>query len=74
MATLLESKPCFELPARPGRAMTRCECADLPFDEIAHRIRHEGQTLREMAARTGCGKTCTACVPDLEEYLATHKP
>jgi bacterioferritin-associated ferredoxin len=72
MATLVEPKPCFEALSRPGRAMTRCECAELPFDEIAHRMRHEGQTLAEMAKRTGCGQTCTACVPDLEEYLARH--
>jgi bacterioferritin-associated ferredoxin len=73
MATLLESKPSVEpLPCR-GRAMTRCECAELPFSEIAHRMRHEGQTLAEMAKRTGCGQTCTACLPDLEEYLASHR-
>jgi bacterioferritin-associated ferredoxin len=74
MATLLEPKPCCEAaPPRPGRAMTRCECADLPFAEIAHRMRHEGQTLAEMGRRTGCGQTCTACLPDLEEYLARHR-
>jgi NAD(P)H-nitrite reductase large subunit len=53
--------------------MTRCECAELPFEEIARRMTHEGQTLREMSARTGCGQTCTACLPDLEDFLARQR-
>ncbi|HET7291817.1 MAG TPA: (2Fe-2S)-binding protein [Vicinamibacteria bacterium] len=61
MSTLL--KALFE-----PRAMTRCECADLPFEEIRRRI-ERGQSFDEIAHRTGCGRTCTACVPDLQAFL-----
>jgi bacterioferritin-associated ferredoxin len=56
--------------ARPGRAMTRCECAGLAFAEVERRLRENGQSLDEMARRTGCAATCTACLPDLRAYLA----
>jgi bacterioferritin-associated ferredoxin len=65
MATLLKS--FFEAPA-----MTRCECADLPFDEIRKRLEN-GLSFDEIAKRTGCGQTCTACVPDLEAFLARQR-
>lgn len=52
-----------------SRPMTRCECAGTPFAEIARRLREEGATLDEICGRTGCGQTCTACLPDLELYL-----
>lgn len=64
MATLL--KAFFEPPG-----MTRCECADLPFEEIRKRV-ERGQSFDEIAHRTGCGRTCTACVPDLEAFLKKH--
>ena len=51
------------------KAMTRCECAETSFEEIARRIREDGLTLAECARRTGCGQTCTACLPDLQSYL-----
>jgi bacterioferritin-associated ferredoxin len=54
--------------------MTRCECADMAFAEVARRMREEGQSLGELFRRTGCGQTCTACVPDLESFLARHRP
>jgi NAD(P)H-nitrite reductase large subunit len=54
------------------RAMTRCECAEMSFHEIAHRLDAEGRTLDELARRTGCGRTCTACLPDLERFLASR--
>ena len=73
MATLVETPPLSEPAARPGRAMTRCECAELPFEEVARRIREDGVTLGELARRTGCGQTCTACVPDLEAFLARRR-
>lgn len=57
------------LPEPP--AMTRCECAGLSFDEVRKRLR-KGQSFDEIAHRTGCGQTCTACVPDLEKYLASR--
>ncbi len=65
MATLL--KALFEAPA-----MTRCECAELPFDEIKRRM-ERGQSFGEITQRTGCGQTCTACLPDLKAYLEKHR-
>jgi bacterioferritin-associated ferredoxin len=53
-------------------AMTRCECAELPFDEIARRLR-DGATLEEVQERTGCGRLCTACLPDLRAHLARRR-
>ena len=50
-------------------AMTRCECADLSFAEIARRVLDDGASFDELRARTGCGETCTACLPDLQLYL-----
>jgi bacterioferritin-associated ferredoxin len=52
--------------------MTRCECAEVTFAEVAHRVRAEGLSLDEVATRTGCGGNCTACVPDLVRYLAAR--
>jgi len=77
MATLLEAPPAT-LPESPraacrGRAMTRCECAEMPFEEIARRLREDGASFAELSRRTGCGQTCTACVPDLEAFLARRR-
>jgi NAD(P)H-nitrite reductase large subunit len=55
---------------RVGRVMTRCECSGLAFEEIARRLRESGQTLDALQAETGCGRLCTACVPDLHDHLA----
>jgi hypothetical protein len=55
---------------REARPMTRCECAEIPFVEIARRLREERLSLDEICCRTGCGQRCTACRPDLEAYLA----
>jgi bacterioferritin-associated ferredoxin len=52
--------------------MTRCECAGLPFAEVERRIREEGLTLEELGERTGCGRLCTACLPDLRHHLAAR--
>jgi NAD(P)H-nitrite reductase large subunit len=57
-------------PVRFGRAMTRCECAGLAFDEIARRVCVEGQALEAVQRETGCGYLCTACLPDLRDHLA----
>jgi bacterioferritin-associated ferredoxin len=54
-------------PAR-GRAMTGCECAGVTFEEIAARVR-QGTPAPEALRRTGCGQTCTACLPDLARFL-----
>jgi bacterioferritin-associated ferredoxin len=51
--------------------MTRCECAGLTFEEAARQIQTLGRTLEELKRTTGCGGTCTACIPDLRRYLAT---
>jgi len=53
--------------------MTRCECVELPFDEVARRIREEGAALEEILDRTGCGRLCTACLPDLRAHLARRR-
>jgi bacterioferritin-associated ferredoxin len=55
------------------RAMTRCECVELPFDEIARRLREDGLSLEELQNRTGCGLLCTACLPDLSAHLAGRR-
>jgi bacterioferritin-associated ferredoxin len=54
-------------------AMTRCECAELPFDEVARRIREDGASLEEVQERTGCGRLCSACLPDLRAHLARRR-
>jgi bacterioferritin-associated ferredoxin len=58
---------------RVGRVMTRCECSGLRFDEIARRLRDEGQSLEALQTETGCGRLCTACLPDLHEHLAARR-
>ena len=54
------------------QAMTRCECAELSFDEVARRIR-EGASFEEVQERTGCGRLCSACLPDLRDHLARRR-
>ena len=50
--------------------MTRCECAELTFDEIADLAQREGiEGFGLLCKRTGCAATCTACKPDLESFL-----
>ena len=72
MAAWKEASP--SATARPWAcAMTRCECAGLSFDEVARRIREEGQTLEEVQDRTGCGRLCSACLPDLRDHLAARR-
>jgi bacterioferritin-associated ferredoxin len=62
--------PSEEIPGPRGRAMTRCECAEVSFEEIAQQIERERSTLEEQTRRTGCGGNCTACLPDLRRFLA----
>jgi len=50
--------------------MTRCECVELRFDEVARRLEEDGLTLEQLQDRTGCGLLCTACLPDLRAHLA----
>ena len=60
------------LPRPVGRAMTRCECAEMPFEEAARRIEAESISVEELARRTGCAGNCTACLPDLRRFLASR--
>jgi NAD(P)H-nitrite reductase large subunit len=52
-------------------AMTRCECAGVSFQEIARQMAATGGSLDDVQRRTGCGGTCTACVPDLRRFLSS---
>jgi bacterioferritin-associated ferredoxin len=55
-----------------ARRMTRCECAEMTFDEVARQVQEEGRSLEAIQDRTGCGRLCTACLPDLREHLAAR--
>jgi bacterioferritin-associated ferredoxin len=59
-------------PVGCGRAMTRCECSGMPLEEIARRVCDEGQSLEKLQAETGCGRLCTACLPDLHDHIAAR--
>ena len=71
MACSVQPRPGVPSPAQP-REMTRCECAGMSFAELARRLREEGLTHDEACRRTGCGQTCTACLPDLQQYLSSR--
>jgi bacterioferritin-associated ferredoxin len=59
--------------ARPlSMPMTRCECAGVSFQQIARQMASDGSTLDEVTRRTGCGTTCTACLPDLRRFLSAR--
>jgi len=58
-------------PAPFGPPMTRCECAGLPFEDVARRMAAEGLPAEQAVRRTGCGQNCEACLPDLLRYLAS---
>ncbi|HSB60797.1 MAG TPA: (2Fe-2S)-binding protein [Vicinamibacteria bacterium] len=64
--------PGAEAPVE-APAMTRCECTGTSFAEVDRRMREEGRSLDEVSRRTGCGRTCTACLPDLKAYLAGRR-
>ena len=50
--------------------MTRCECAEMSFEQIADLADREGiETFPFLCKRTGCCSTCTACGPDLKAFL-----
>jgi len=42
----------------------------MPFDEVARRMREDGLSLDQVAERTGCGRLCTACLPDLHDHVS----
>jgi bacterioferritin-associated ferredoxin len=52
------------------RAMTRCECAGVSFQEVAREMAATGRSLEEASRRTGCGQNCSACLPDLLKHFA----
>lgn len=64
-------QPAEESHGETPRCMTRCECAGVSFEEIARRLVEQRLSLDEACGRTGCGQTCTACIPDLRAYLAS---
>ncbi|MFN7975671.1 MAG: (2Fe-2S)-binding protein [Acidobacteriota bacterium] len=49
--------------------MTACACTGIRFGEVLLRLLEESESLDAVLDRTGCGRMCTACVPDLEEYV-----
>ncbi len=55
------------------RSMTRCECAAVAFAEVAAQMTDHALSLQEVQERTGCGQTCTACIPDLVEFLTARE-
>lgn len=58
--------------ARPvSMPMSRCECAEVGFPEIARQM-DAGASFEEVSLKTGCGTTCTACLPDLRRFLASR--
>jgi bacterioferritin-associated ferredoxin len=65
-----ELPPIAEARPRAGQAMTRCECAEMSFAEIRLKLQRDKITLEEVARSTGCASTCTACLPDLRDYLS----
>jgi bacterioferritin-associated ferredoxin len=65
----------LEAPRRHAARHDRAASAPgVTFQEIARRIEAEGTPLEEVCRRTGCGLTCTACVPDLVRALASRRP
>jgi NAD(P)H-nitrite reductase large subunit len=63
-------RPAVAAGAVPA-PMTRCECADVSFQEIARTMAASGAPLDEALRRTGCGQTCTACVRDLARFVSS---
>jgi bacterioferritin-associated ferredoxin len=57
----------------PAPPMTRCECTELRFEEIPEKLERENLSLEDLGKRTGCGQTCTACLPDLKAFLASRR-
>jgi NAD(P)H-nitrite reductase large subunit len=67
------AQPCAtHVPAPFGPPMTRCECAGVAFAEVARWMESEGLHPEQAIARTRCGQTCGACIPDLRRFLAAR--
>jgi hypothetical protein len=56
------------LAAIRPRAMRKCECTGTTFEDVSRRL-DRGEKYEAICEQTGCGRMCSACVPDLEEYL-----
>lgn len=65
----MAAAPLRLLEGATPRVMTRCECTGIAFAEVARLVREEGLGLEQVCERSGCGHTCTACIPDLCAYL-----
>ena len=65
-----KSAPPF---AAVPRAMTRCECTGVAFSEIARLVEEQRMGLEAVQERTGCGQLCTACLPDLRDFLRSRR-
>jgi hypothetical protein len=53
------------------RVMSRCECSGTSFSDVARTmVQHQCSHEHAMAV-TDVGQLCTACIPDLELYLAS---
>jgi bacterioferritin-associated ferredoxin len=59
--------PLAEMESR--YRMTRCECAEVSFEEMARRMREAELSFEQACEMTGCGRTCTACLPDLRSHV-----
>ena len=70
---LTHSVECEAYRSPAPRAMTRCECAGVSFQEIAARMEADRASLDEVCRRTQCGNTCTACLPDLARFVAARQ-
>ena len=60
------------LPNPVPRPMTRCECTGMTFEELAIRMDVAQVGLEEICRRTQCATTCTACLPDLLQFIAAR--
>lgn len=49
--------------------MSSCACADMTFEQIAQRVRASKKNWRVTCRELGVGVTCTACIPDLYDFL-----
>jgi NAD(P)H-nitrite reductase large subunit len=61
------------LPSPTPRAMTRCECTEITFQELADRMDADRVGMAEICRRTESGTICTACLPDLVRFLEARE-
>ena len=56
-------------PAGAVEAMSRCACHDVAFARIAEQMRAGGRSFEAVRRMLPCAETCTACLPDLTDFL-----